>query len=434
MFVFRKKNKASKKIDQLLDLIEKDPDNVKNRLRLADVYVRAGDKKSAIREYRAAAKHLCEEGFNLKTISIYKKIFALDGMSLSDYKSLASLYTEEGLLAEAARTYERILQIRPEDQDAQEALREISTSGETRNESETQATDISGPVPIESLLAPSQEEETRPDPSFDLLGQTLEGIDIVGPSDEEPGREGIFQEGGEEPAIDTGNVQTDNAPEATLTFHEERPNPGDVLHGKLLRDLDVSDLSDDRESSGEGLSSDRGNDQEIDVGNIQIDDVFETMQSFDEEKPHSEAPPHGQVLRDLTAEDLSNTSGSFEDNEPSLPRVPPLDASQPSPFDGSGKGPDPSGQDPNLNYHLGVAYREMELIDKAIEEFTKALEQGNNPLDCLIMLARCYFEKGLFDEATEFIHRALVLENLTQDQIDLLHRQLEEVEAVGKVA
>jgi len=50
------------------------------------------------------------------------------------------------------------------------------------------------------------------------------------------------------------------------------------------------------------------------------------------------------------------------------------------------------------------------------------------------MLARCYFEKGLFEEATNFIRRALALENLTQDQIDLLHRQLEEVEAVGKVA
>jgi len=191
MFVFRKKNKASKKIDQLLGLIEKDPNNAKNRLRLADVYAREGDKKSAIREYRTAAKHLSGEGFNLKAISIYKKIFALDGMSLSDHKSLASLYTEEGLLAEAGRTYERILQIKPQDQDAHEALREIATSGEIRDESENQATDSSGAVPIEALLAPSQDEETRPDPSSDLLGQTLDGMDIVDPSDEgNPGGEG----------------------------------------------------------------------------------------------------------------------------------------------------------------------------------------------------------------------------------------------------
>lgn len=75
MFVFRKKNKDGKKIDQLLSLLEKDPENTKNRLRLADFYLRTGDKKSAIREYQTAAKYLSGEGFNLKAISVYKKIF-----------------------------------------------------------------------------------------------------------------------------------------------------------------------------------------------------------------------------------------------------------------------------------------------------------------------------------------------------------------------
>jgi len=146
--------------------------------------------------------------------------------------------------------------------------------------------------------------------------------------------------------------------------------------------LDVSDISENSETPGEGLSSDGGEGQESDIGNIQIDDIFETMQSFGEEKPDSEDPLHGKILRDLTVEDISNTSIPSEDVDPPLPRVPSLDTPQPSPFDGSGKDPDPSSNDPNLNYHLGVAYREMELIDKAIEEFTKALEQGNNPLDC----------------------------------------------------
>ncbi len=48
------------------------------------------------------------------------------------------------------------------------------------------------------------------------------------------------------------------------------------------------------------------------------------------------------------------------------------------------------------------------------------------------MLARCHFEKGLFEDAARFIHRALKLNNLTQEQIDLLYHHLEEVEAVGK--
>ena len=62
-----------------------------------------------------------------------------------------------------------------------------------------------------------------------------------------------------------------------------------------------------------------------------------------------------------------------------------------------------------------------------------ALDRGNKSLECLTMLAKCYFEKGLFQESAAFIHRALKLDNLTQDQINLLHRQLEEAEAVGKL-
>jgi len=380
MFVFRKKNKPSKEIDQLLSLLENDPENTKNRVRLADLYLRAGAKKSAIREYQKAATYLSEEGFNLKAISIYKKIVSLDGMSLSSYKSLASLYTAEGFLAEARRTYEKVLQVKPRDEETQEALRELERDEETPpdkqtenrlEEGETKAKGDSDAVSIETPAA-SQDQETDSDPSTSLLGKTLE-------------------------------------------------------------QMDVGDFSANRETPVCGASPDREEDPVIDIETLQSDDALETTQSVHEEETDARVSLHGRLLRDLEAEDLTDAPPPAEKISPLPPGLSALDCPQPSPSNSTADSFEPSGADPNLHYHLGVAYREMELIDRAIEEFTKALGQGTKSLECLIMLARCYFEKGLFRDATDFIHRALKLEDLTQDQIDLLHRQLEEVEAVGKL-
>ncbi len=346
--------------------------------------MRAGNKKSAIVEYQTAAKSLSGEGFNLKAISIYKKILTLDSMSLDNYKSLAALYTNEGLLAEARITYKKILQIRPEDREAREALDRLEKGGESASEQdlgipkenteqpletiETQAIDDSDPVPIETILAPTEDEGAFPDPFSDLPGQTLASPGVFEESREE---EDISGAHGEDTAIDTLSTQTDNA------FEMSAP-PGEV---------------------------------ETDV----------------------ERSLQGTVLRDLTAEDISNTDPETDEIEPPDTNPPPTDSPLASPANILTATQDSSGEDPNLHYHLGVAYREMELTDKAIEEFIKALEQGTKPLECLIMLARCHFEKGLFQDATDFIHRALKLENLSQEQIDQLHHQLEEVQAVGNL-
>jgi tetratricopeptide (TPR) repeat protein len=378
MFVFKKKNKPDKQIHQLRDLLKSDPENTKNRLKLADLHLRAGDKKSAIAEYQTAARYLSEEGFNLKAISIYKKILTLDSMSLTNYKSLASLYTEEGLLAEARRTYEKILHVRPEDLEAQEALKELETGGGIRldeetghivTDSETGAMEDSDPVPIEALLAPSEGEEEAPDVSSDLP--------------------------------------------------EEGP---DELH--------FGEPSDDNENEEEGISLDQREDFEIDIGKTQADDALDIMESTQELETDDQGSLHGKVLRDLTIEDLSDTAPSIEEIQTPPTNSPSLASPQPSPL----ATPDSSSEDPHLHYHLGVAYREMELTDQAIEEFTKALEKGIEPLECLITLARCHFEKGLFQDAADFIHRALRLENLTQEQTDLLRKQLDEVEGVGKLS
>jgi len=344
------------------------------------LYLRVGDKKSAISEYQKAAGSLSGEGFNLKAISIYKKILTLDSMSMRNHKFLAALYTEEGLLAEARRTYEKILQIRPEDRETREALAalergEVSPSDrDIRNTfemGETQAIDDSDPVPIETLIDPSERDNAPSDPFANLMETSQDGPDM-----------------GEE--------------------------------------------VDERENAGEDFSPGERQDTEIDLSRIQTDDVLDVSGPPEEEEAAGQSSLHGTVVRDLTAEDISNTDFQSEEIETPTLDSPAFDTSQSS-YNTVDSSPSSSGEDPNLHYHLGVAYREMDLTDKAIEEFRKALEQGTKPLECLIMLARCHFEKGLFQEAADFIHRALKLEDLSQEQINQLHRQLDEVQAVGNL-
>ena len=188
MFRLKKKNREGDKIDQLLHLLEQDPENTNHRLRLADQYLRTGNRESAIQEYQRVAKYLGNEGFNLKAISIYKKIFSLDGKSLNDYRSLAALYSDEGLLAEAKKTYQTILRLAPEDQDAQKSLEDLDRDQKTPRDQQTtdtfeqkdvQLADEDDAVPIETLLDPSEErEEDSAAPTSMLPGESLDRGDL----------------------------------------------------------------------------------------------------------------------------------------------------------------------------------------------------------------------------------------------------------------
>ena len=72
---------------------------------------------------------------------------------------------------------------------------------------------------------------------------------------------------------------------------------------------------------------------------------------------------------------------------------------------------------PNFHYHLGVACREMGLIDEAIGQFQIALEKGQNPCEAAHLLGRCFWDKGLWKEARHSFDRALNVKGVSQEKI-----------------
>lgn len=89
-----------------------------------------------------------------------------------------------------------------------------------------------------------------------------------------------------------------------------------------------------------------------------------------------------------------------------------------------------SGEDPETHYSLGVAFREMGLLDEAISELQKvcqSVERGHSfahTMEAYTWLAQCFLDKGVPEAAIKWYERALKLPNLDGDTCMALHYEL----------
>jgi len=59
------------------------------------------------------------------------------------------------------------------------------------------------------------------------------------------------------------------------------------------------------------------------------------------------------------------------------------------------------------HYHLGIGYKQMELLDYAISEFEAAASDPTLRVDCFVMLGECFMQKGDYDRSIRFYEEAL---------------------------
>lgn len=77
--------------------------------------------------------------------------------------------------------------------------------------------------------------------------------------------------------------------------------------------------------------------------------------------------------------------------------------------------------DPETHYNLGVAFREMGLLDEAIAELQKvctAIERGKafaQPIQTYTWLAQCFLDKGVPDAAIRWYEKALGIPGLDDE-------------------
>ncbi|MGV8041400.1 MAG: tetratricopeptide repeat protein [Thermoanaerobaculaceae bacterium] len=92
-------------------------------------------------------------------------------------------------------------------------------------------------------------------------------------------------------------------------------------------------------------------------------------------------------------------------------------------------------QDYDTHFNLGLAYREMGLLDEAIGEFQLALKSTELFVESASMIGACYMEKGLPEPAAEWYARGLTAPRLGPESVLGLRYELGRAqEAAGRTA
>jgi tetratricopeptide (TPR) repeat protein len=91
-------------------------------------------------------------------------------------------------------------------------------------------------------------------------------------------------------------------------------------------------------------------------------------------------------------------------------------------------------EDYDTRYNLGIAYKEMGLIDEAISEFQLAAKDPGRILECSSMLGICFLEKGMPKLAVKWFEKGLKAEGRTEEEYQGLRYDLAgALEAAGDV-
>jgi len=96
-------------------------------------------------------------------------------------------------------------------------------------------------------------------------------------------------------------------------------------------------------------------------------------------------------------------------------------------------------EDYDTHYNLGIAYKEMGLIDEAIGEFQLASKDPKRAVECSSMLGLCFLEKGMPQLAIKWYRKGLEMPEISEDEhIGLLydlasaHQEVGDTEAAQK--
>jgi tetratricopeptide (TPR) repeat protein len=83
-----------------------------------------------------------------------------------------------------------------------------------------------------------------------------------------------------------------------------------------------------------------------------------------------------------------------------------------------------SAEDFETHYNLGIAYKEMGLLDDAIDQFDKVVGDPQRRIDCLTLKGVCLVQKGSFDQAVLTFKEGLAYEALKDGERISLYYEL----------
>jgi tetratricopeptide (TPR) repeat protein len=103
------KGQVAKAIKDYQKVVEIDPKDIRNRQKLAELFVRAKMLKEAQEQYESVARHFSDNGFFLKAIAVYKQIQKIEPSRVEIYQRLAELNAKQGLVGNALAEYKALV-------------------------------------------------------------------------------------------------------------------------------------------------------------------------------------------------------------------------------------------------------------------------------------------------------------------------------------
>ena len=405
------------------------PELITTYLQLADMYVQKGLIGEAKTNYLAAAEMQAAAGQKHDSLDTYRKIADLDPSNIKIRTKLAAMYEGENFMADAALIYleigdalihsnlnegkgyyQRALELQPDNEDVLSRSAYAYSEAGLRKEAQSVLTTLTKMFPsnidyreqLEELAGPAPVAHAAPTLPKEAIVFSTDELSTLNFGDEEAAEPEIAQEHMLD--FDAGlNLTEAAAPEEehTLDFQIED-------HGAIAWTSDAQEAAQD---------------------NFLTADVTAQSQSLDfnfaDESPAPQAPAAPQPIAAPSSGgffDLASrldTSFSFEQNVGGIQPQPPssLKIQAPEKLATSevkdivkefkqGVLEEVGAEDYETHYELGISYKEMSLLDDAIEELKLASLEPSKFVECQSVIALCYLEKGEYNQAIQSLQEA----------------------------
>jgi len=398
--VFVKYGLVDKALEQLQTILKRFPRCLAARRKLKEIYQENGDTDRAVRECLHLARILRERDEGPAAQETLEEARSLGGSPALQLKVRQALGEEAE--AEALETAEPVVEVVPEiaaqevpDLDLDLTPAEPAPAAPSDSELES-GLELE---PIEPVASPGSMES----------GETLE-IEIETGSDAEPGEEQLkevdfyLEQGLEDEARGLLEKLRSHAPDSP------------AVRQRLARLSPAGGTAPSRPARGAAAASGEANI----LAEIERE-LNETVVDLPGSPPATKASAGGGgEFFDLSSEldeSLFEAQTAVEDAA-AVPTVSDDEHSLEEIFKAFKKGVEQQVEatDYETHYNLGIAYKEMDLIEEAIGEFQVAAKDSKRMLQCCSMLGICFKEKGMTNLAVKWYQRGIDSPNYNDEE------------------
>lgn len=398
------KKKDDQEVEELRKRISERPEDARLHQRLAELLLERGRKAEAIEALVKAGDCHADAGFHLRAIAVYRRVLKLEESPQVMVK-LAELYLANGFLGDALAHYRKVIKHyrgRGREAELMTILKRMPELVPQDREIRLKYIDLLssegyGDLALEELMRFYVEVREGEDSSFARsVGQRLR--ELGKKLKEEKEREGKVRE-------------------------------AQSIHQKLHMLLDTQDtLTEKPLAQGEGHISEEEEVIDLEEGpggeveelprSVSLEEIAERLEEARVYEEHGLFEEAEEVYRDLLRIEpgcLEATQGlerikvekaKLGRPEPSgdMAKLQEVEKTQRALSEGK---PQTEPSDPRSHMEMGIAYRELGLLDEAIEEFKLASSNPKLAFNSYREIAECFKRKGEMKEAIKWLRKAV---------------------------